>query len=193
MLFRSYSSECGFDHCAAILDNCLYVSPYPGWACRKTDLVDGTLPIWQIVYNGIIMSTPFYATLDAGMPRAANGTSDAVGKNAEVYEFLGSPERTLLKLFECGGRPMFYYADYRRDVAAIKRVYDAWQPLKHLQFEFMDEHAELAPDVFVTRYANGEELVTNYSDGSFDYRGRTVRPLGYEFYGKTDVVRDGGR
>ena len=189
--FGGYSSECGFDHCAAILDNCLYVSPYPGWACRKTELVDGTLPIWQIAYNGIIMSTPFYATLDAGTPRAANGTSDAVGKNAEVYEFLGSPERTLLKLFEYGGRPMFYYTDYRRDVAAIKRVYDAWRPLRHLQLEFMDEHAELAPEVFVTRYANGEELVTNYSEKPYAYRGHAVRPLGYELFADGSTVKNG--
>ena len=180
--FGGYSSECGFDHCASILDNCLYVSPYPGWACPKSELVDDTLPVWQIAYNGIIMSTPFYATLDAGTPREEGGTSDAVGKNRKVYEFLGSPERTLLKLFEYGGRPMFYYTNYKKDVSAIKRVYDAWQPLKHLQLEFIREHTQLASGVFVTRYENGEEVVCNYGEKPFSYRGRDVRPVGFELY-----------
>lgn len=180
--FGGYSSECGFDHCVAVLDNCLYVSCYPGWSCSKTDMVDGYMPIWHVVYSGIVMSTPFYATLDAGTPRKSNGVSDAVGKNANVFEFLGSPERTLLKLFELGGRPMFYYTDYKHDISAIKRVYDAWQPLKHLQLEFIHEHVELGTDVFATRYENGEELVTNYSAAPFSYRGREIMPTSNMFF-----------
>ena len=79
---------------------------------------------------------------------------------------------------------MFYYTDYRRDVPAIARVYRAWQPLRHLQLEFIHEHAELAPQVFVTRYENGEELVTNYSATPHAYRGRVVQPLDYAHYAR---------
>ena len=146
--------------------------------------MDGYLPTWSIVYNGIIMSTPFYATIDAGVPREAGGKSDAVGQNRKVFEFLDTPQKTLMKLFEFGGRPMFYYTDYRKDVPAVAQVYRAWQPLKHLQKEFIHAHVELAPEVFATRYENGEELVTNYSEQAFAYRGRTVKPQSYEFYAK---------
>ena len=40
----------------------------------------------------------------------------------------------------------------------------------------MDDHRELAPDVFLTRYSNGEETVTNYGDRPFTYRNETVPP-----------------
>ena len=182
--FGGYSSECGCDHFASDLDNILYQASYPGWGVPKTPLVDGYLPTWSIVYNGIIMSTPFYATLDAGTPREAGGKSDAVGKNRDVFEFLGSPEATLLKLFEFGGRPMFYYTDYRRDVAAIARVYRAWQPLRHLQLEFIHDHETLAPGVTVTRYENGEEILCNASDAPYAYRGKTVAPFDFALGGK---------
>lgn len=69
--FGGYSSESGCDHFAAELDNVLYQSPYPGWDAPKTSLVDGTLPLWSIVYNGIILSNPFYGTIDAGISHVA--------------------------------------------------------------------------------------------------------------------------
>ena len=180
--FGGYSSECGCDHFASDLDNVLYQAPYPGWSVQKTPLVDGYLPTWSIVYNGIIMSTPLYATLDAGVPREASGKSDAVGASRDVFEFLGTPEATLLKLFEFGGRPMFYYTDYNRDVDAVAKVYRAWQPLRHLQLEFIHDHAELAPGVFATRYENGEELVVNYGDRPYAHRGRAVPPYGHALF-----------
>ncbi len=180
--FGGYSSECGCDHFAAELDNVLYQAPYPGWSVPKTSLVDGYLPTWSIVYNGIIMSTPFYATLDAGVPREPNGTSDAVGTSRKVFEFLETPEKSLLTLFEFGGRPMFYYTDYRRQIADIACVYRAWKPLRHLQLEFIREHVQLAPEVFVTRYENGAELVVNYSQKPFAYRGRLVKGVSHELF-----------
>jgi len=177
--FGGYSSECGCDHFAAQLDNVLYQAPWPGWSVPETSLTDGYLPTWSIVYNGIIMSTPFYATLDAGTPRAANGTSDAVRANRRVFELFETPRQAELALFEFGGRPMFYYTDYRRDIAAIAQVYRDWQPLKHLQLEFIREHETLAPGVTVTRYENGEEVVCNASKAPYAYRGRTVAPSNY--------------
>ena len=180
--FGGFSSECGVDHVASVLDNVLYASSYPGWHSKKTSLVDGYFPVWHVVYSGIMMSNPFYATIDASCPRdGGSGKTDAVGKNVEVTSYLGTPERRTLKVFELNGRPMFYYTDYA-DLRPIKRMYDTWQALKHLQFEFIDGHAELAPDVFVTRYENGEEVVSNYSEKPFAHRGREVKPLGFELF-----------
>ena len=68
-------------------------------------------------------------------------------------------------------------------IEPMKKVYDLWQPLKHLIFEFIDSHERLADGVFRTRWENGEEIVVNYSpDKPFAYRGRNVAPKGYEFY-----------
>lgn len=175
--FGGFSSECGIDHVASALDNVLYVSSYPGWHSRKTELVDGYFPVWHVVYSGIMMSNPFYATMDASCARdAGSGKTDAVKSGLAVTQYLDTPERRALKVFECNGRPMFYYTDYE-DMRPIKAMYDRWQALKHLQFEFMEEHEEIAPDVFRARYSNGEETVSNYTGKPFEYRGRQVPPL----------------
>lgn len=177
--FGGFSSECGVDHVASVLDNVLYVSAYPGWHSKKTSLVDGYFPVWHVAYSGIIMSNPFYATIDASVPREeGSGKTDAVGKNVGVTAFLESPEKRMLKVFELNGRPMFYYTDYA-DLAPIKRMYDRWQVLKHLQFEFMEDHAEIAPDVVRVRYSNGQEVVCNYTEKPFAYRGQTVPSLDF--------------
>ncbi|MBQ6007246.1 MAG: hypothetical protein IJL17_01810, partial [Kiritimatiellae bacterium] len=182
--FGGYSSECGIDHCAPILDNALYVSTFPGWHSPRKPMVDGYFPIWHVVYSGIILSQPFYATIDAPCARGTgSGKTDAVRGSEAVTTYLDTPERRTLKVFELNGRPMFYYTDYR-DLAPIKRMYDQWQALKHLQFEFMEDHAEIAPDVIRVRYSNGEEVVCNYADKPFAYRGRTVAPKGYGLFGK---------
>ena len=180
--FGGYSSECGIDHCAPILDNALYVSSYPGWHSKKTDLVDGYFPIWHVVYSGIILSNPFYATIDAPCARdAGSGKTDAVRGSEAVTTYLDTPARRTLKVFELNGRPMFYYTDYK-DLAPIKRMYDRWQAIKHLQFEYLEEHEEIAPDVFRARYSNGEEVVCNYTDTPFDYQGKAVAPFDYGIF-----------
>ena len=184
--FGGYSSECGIDHCAPILDNALYVSSYPGWHSRKNELVDGYFPIWHVVYSGIILSQPFYATLDAPCPRdSGSGKTDAVRGAEIVTTYLDTPERRMLKVFELNGRPMFYYTDYK-DLTPIKRMYDQWQPLKHLQYEYLEDHAEIAPDVFRSRYSNGEEVVCNYTDKPFAYGGAAVAPFAYGIFSILD-------
>ena len=83
--------------------------------------------------------------------------------------------------------PTFYFQNYET-LEPMKEMYDAWQPLKHLIYEFIDRHDRLAEDVYRTRWENGEEIVVNYSDDRpYAYRGRTVKPLGYEFYPVTSA------
>lgn len=181
-VFGGYSSESSCDHIAPVLDNALYVSTYPVYSVRKTKLVDGEIPLWQIAYNGIIMSQPFWSTVDASYPHASKPVpeEEMTGPNQYLY----TPENRILKLVEYGGRPMFYFQNYET-IEPMKRVYDLWQPLKHLIFEFIDRHDKLADGVFRTRWENGEEIVVNYSETEpYAYRGRTVAPKGYEFFGK---------
>ena len=96
--------------------------------------------------------------------------------------YMAVKENRILKLIEYSGRPMFYFQNYNT-IEPMKQVYDLWQPLKHLQVEFIDSHEKLADGVYRTRWENGEEVVVNYSpDKAFSYRGRDVAPKGYEFY-----------
>ena len=102
----------------------------------------------------------------------------------EMNDYLWDAAHRTLKVWEYGGRPTFYFQNYAT-LEPMKEMYDAWQPMKHLIYEFIDRHDRLAEDVYRTRWENGEEIVVNYSDDRpYAYRGRTVKPLGYEFYGK---------
>ncbi len=42
--------------------------------------------------------------------------------------------------------------------------WDVYAQLNHLQFVYMEDHAEVAPGVWKTSYANGEAVVVNYGD-----------------------------
>ena len=111
---------------------------------------------------------------------------------------------TRLKLVEFGGRPMFYlYSAFRdngdnwmgnsdlvcedaastaRSVEAVKRGYVEFSKLSRLQKVFMDSHSEIGKDVFLTKYADGTEIVCNYSPNVFSHKGREVSPMGYAVF-----------
>ena len=86
-----------------------------------------------------------------------------------------------LKIVEFGGRPIFY--TYRfADVPRIRKAWDEFVPIRHLQRELMVSHREIAPDVFETRYANGAATVCNYGTSPFFFEGEKVAPMGYALF-----------
>ncbi len=170
-VFGGFGSEGSCDHVARTLDYALYVTAFPSWLGAEDPLVDRLVPLWQIAYHGIILSNPYYSTIDYNYPHPSGN---------KPYTSLDETTRRL-KVYEFGGRPTFYFIPYR-DLKPIKAAYDEYQPAKYLQYEFMDYHGELAPEVFVTRYADGSEVVTNYSGQEFPYRGRTVAAKDYVLF-----------
>ncbi len=172
------ASEGPFDFAAGNLDYVLYVY-FGSLSGQHNPLHDRLIPIWQLVYNGIILNNPFTESVNPS-------TKDRT---------------TQLKLVEFGGRPIYYfYSQFREDnshwmgktdlrcgtadelaqaVAAIKAGYDEFEPLRRLQFEFMDEHDQLAPEVFRTGYADGTAVITNYGETDYDYQGHTVPARSY--------------
>ena len=173
-VFGGFGSEGPCDHVAASLDYALYASAYPSWVGRAHPLVERVVPLWQIVYHGIIISNPFYYTIDYNID----------GKRAfSPYDFVTDIPLRRLKLAEFGGRPTFYFQPYTpQNIAKIKEAYDEYQPLKYLQYMFMDYHGELAKDVFLTRYSDGSEIVCNYSDKKFPYKGLDISPMDYKLF-----------
>ena len=178
--FGGAASEGPFDHVAGNLDYALYISF--NVMGKQPALVDRVVPLWQIVYNGIILSNP----------------------SAETTNYSIKDAKTRLKQIEFGGRPAFYYhsafmgngrnwmgntdlrcqtqQELKASGDAIKAACDEFAKLSHLQLEFMDFHDEIAPNVFITRWANGDEIVSNYSDKPYTFKGKTVKPLAYEFF-----------
>ncbi len=177
--FGGFSSECGVDHIAGVTDYALYIV-WEGGDARNPKFVKTMVPLWQVVYHGIILSGgPFYATIDASYPHDTEKFSDSY----KSFNYLGSNENRYLKMIEFGGRPSFYYIDYKsKDYSPMKRAYDDYMKLRHLQYFFMEDHREIAKDVFLVKYSNGEEMVCNYRETPFEYNGKTVGAKSYGLY-----------
>ena len=181
-IFGGSASEGPYDHVAGNLDYALYISF--NVMRKQPDVTDRVVPIWQIAYNGIILHNP----------------------SAETTNYTLKDAKTQLKIIEFGGRPAFYYHSAFRTGArnwmgdvdlrcqtqeelkqsgdALKRAWDEYNKLKQLQLEFMDSHEEIAKDVFITRWSNGDEIVSNYTDKDFEYKGEVVKPMSYNFIKK---------
>ncbi len=172
--FGGWTSESSCDQTANTLDYVLYVSSYGG---EDNPLMSRIVPIWQIAYHGIIMSNPFASTIDYNCR-----TRPKVGWKP-TNSFENSTIRRL-KFVEFGGRLTYYWNLIKdENFPDVKQAYDEYQKIKHLQLEFMDYHAEIAPDVFVTRYSDGTRIVTNYTNKDFDYKGRgIVKALDYKLF-----------
>lgn len=179
--FGGAQSEGGFDHVAEYNDFALYTGI---GLFKKTRLVDRVVPLWQIVYHGITLSNP---------------SSDTV--NYPVKD-----ARTALKVFEFGGRPTLYVysaffekgkkANWMGDAdlrCGDKREFDTLidavataaadaRKFAELQFEFLESHDEIAPDVFMCVYSDGTQAVFNYSAAKFAHRGKEIAPLSYALF-----------
>lgn len=175
-LIGGTQSEGPFDGFAGNLDFCMYVYFFP---LEKDDyakkpLLERHVPLFQLVYHGIILANPFTGTLN--------------------YPIKAPHKR--LKFIEFGGRPLFvWYANFltgqsnwmgkedlvcgtdeelRAGVAAIKCGHDEYRKLSDLQHYFMDDHRLLTKDVSLTAYSNGTRVVVNHGTAPYEYEGKIV-------------------
>ncbi len=176
-------SEGGFDYCISNLDYALYISFYkPG--SKLNPLIERHVPIWQIVYNGIVLNNPYTDTV-----------------NYTIKEPVSR-----LKLVEFGGRPIFYfYSKFKHSgsnwmgdsditcgteeelvnsVKKIKEGYDEFEKLKYLQYEFMESHDMLEKNLFRTVFSDGTVIITNYNNGPRTWQGKKIEALNYIVYKK---------
>ncbi|MDX9978984.1 MAG: DUF5696 domain-containing protein, partial [Lentisphaeria bacterium] len=154
------ASECGWDHVIGELDYINYTSRHMLTFYRdnkKPEIVDGVVPLWEIVYHGIVLYNP---------DKITQGSLDATNQ---------------LRLVEFGGRPIFYGVS-EKSIPDLVRAYEAYKPLRHLQRTFMESHEYIQPGIARIVYADGSVIVCNSTDQDFPYNGRTVRPLAYELW-----------
>ena len=176
--FAGFSSEGPCDHVAKTLDYALYVTAWPKYVGAREAMVDKIIPLWQTVYHGIILSNPYYRTIDYPFDRAESDSSP-------YYSLKNKTERRL-KFFEYGGRLTFYFINYK-NLQPIRDAYWEYQPVKYLQYEFIDDHREVSENVFTTVYSDGSEIVTNYTDSDFTYKGEIVKAQDFRLYKANEV------
>ena len=174
-----FASESGNDGFAGNLDYALYahfgdpIGVERSYASGK-GLARRIVPIWQIVYNGIIANNPFTTTM--------NVTIKDRCAQLKAVEFSARPCFYFYSKFMSAGANWMGNEDLvcetdeelRMSVEKIKRGYDVYMRLNHLQLEFIEAHDEIAPGVFRTGFSNGESLVVNYTDDEFECAGVKV-------------------
>ena len=187
-LMGASGSESGYDHVAGNVDYINYIERdlkllHEG---RHNKMVAGVYPLWELVYHGIILYNSdrltqnhtrgkcLYKLEKSGDPRWMEG--DGV---EDPY--------VALKIVEFGGRPIFYTYKFA-DVPRIRKAWDEFVPVRHLQRELMTSHREVAKDVFETRYADGSRTVCNYRAEAFSFGGETAPSMGYVLFGQNGAI-----
>ena len=157
-----FTSECGFDHVIKYLDWSFYVNH----STHLPKMFDRHVPIWQLVYHGFVPTEAFYSD---------------TGNN-----LLSNWSEVRLHHAEFGGRPVYYggWTTKERIDKFVKPLYDEYQKVAYLQLELMEDHKKLADNVYLTVYGNGDEVVTNYSEFTFEYKGKPVFAKDYRLYKK---------
>ena len=178
--FGGAASEGGFDFCAGSVDSALTIQWAKPFEKPGNAMVDAYVPLWQLVYHGIILSTPFRTMINCP----------------------ANPDRRFaLKLAEFGGRPTFYWhswfvtgrppsmgtidleattdAKLRQSVTWMKEGYDEYARRSDLQYCFMDRHEKLSENVFRITYSNGARMYCNYGPESVTVDGVDVPALDY--------------
>jgi len=57
--------------------------------------------------------------------------------------------------------------DLDRDVIALKDAHDEYEALKHLQYEFMENHEKIAENVYRTTYSDGTAITVDYNKETY--------------------------
>ena len=177
-LMGGASSEAGCDHVAANIDYINYIErDMKKIADGKERFAEGVHPLWELVYHGIILYNSDRAT--------QNHTR---GKSLYKLEKSGDPRwmegdgvvdpKISLKIVEFGGRPIFYTYKFA-DVPRIKRAWDEFVPVRHLQKELMTDHRCVGENLFLTAYADGSCTICNYNDKAVVWEGKTIAAVSY--------------
>ncbi len=171
-LFGGFSSEGARAHMASVIDFGLYISYFPiNEPERRHPIVDEHIPLWQLIYHGIVLSNPYTDTVNAPVK----------GRN------------NVLALYERGGRPALYYyskfvtekegnafgnwmgnsdfiCDDEESLAEsadrAAALYHEYREMAYLQSLFMDKHERLSSTAVRVTYSDGSQVTVDYAAGT---------------------------
>ena len=155
-----FASECCFDHMIPYVDYINYAQPYVfkmrRWAAAGRHVGwDEVVPFFELAFHDVVLSNPDKVTQE--VPEGADR----------------------LLLWEFGGRPIVYCWE-ASDIPKMKKLYDEFQTLRHLQGVEMTEHRRFGDGLARVTYANGEQMYFNYDPArSRTCDDVTLPPLGW--------------
>lgn len=175
-MFGSVGSEGAYDYYLKNCDYTLYVSfaDYTDDSSRF-ELCDKIIPFWQLVYHGIVASNPYARTVNYAL-------SDDRDDMLKVVEFGGKPQMYYYAKFVSDGTDWIGSGDFRCNTneeieysaSKAKETVDAYNEIKYLQYEFMEDHKETDPNVFEIKYSDGSVVTVDYNNKTYTLkRGRS--------------------
>ncbi len=169
-LFGAVGSEGPYDHTMRECDSTLYTSFLDyATALDENDILDERVPLWQLVYHGIIFSNPYTRTINVM-------TEDDNAGLLKSIEYGGRPQMYIYASFvnKVGGNwigkgDVYCHTDEERAYCAkvTKETEDAYSPLAYLQYEFMEDHEKIADGVYKTTYSDGSYTVVDYNEKTY--------------------------
>jgi len=173
-------SESGYDHVIGNIDYINYVE-----RDLKTEhegkfagtLVAGVYPVWELVYHGIVLYTSDRLTQNHTRGKCMFKIERSGDPRWMIGDGVEDPY-TALKIVEFGGRPIFYTYKFA-DVPRVKKAWEEFVPVRHLQRMEMTRHETLAPGVFLTVFGEGSKIVSNYNEKPYVWQGHAVNPVSY--------------
>jgi hypothetical protein len=67
-----------------------------------------------------------------------------------------------------------------KSVQYVKKGFDEFEQLKHIQYETMEEHTALSDTVFKTVFSDGTSIITNYGETDYNADDKTGGKTGNE-------------
>lgn len=166
--FGGFSSEGCYDFIADNLDYGLYTSFY-NTDSEKPTLFSKSVPLWQIVYHGIILSNPYTSTVNSPIKSRKH--------QLEVMERGGRPTIYIYSKFLSSGSNWMGNdditcndeADTERTVKLLADMYREFEPLTYLQTEFIEKHEE-ENGISKTYYSDGSVMTCDFNNGTYSLK-----------------------
>lgn len=134
-----------------------------------------SIPFRQLVLNGMMEYTT--ATANNNSDPAKYYLMQAVETGAQPKFLISAKNVDVLK---DSTYSHYFSVQYELLKDDIKMVYDAYEEaMKEIGTAQIVNHSMLAQDVFLTEYANGTKVVSNYTLYDFNYNGTTIEANDY--------------
>lgn len=168
-MFGSVGCEGPYDQAMKHCDYTLYVSFQDHMIPLACPLADRAVPFWQLVYHGIVPSNPYSKTVN-------DAIGDAPDYRLKVIEFGGKPQIYYYGHFKSDGKNWIGKSDFHcntpEEIAfsteKVKETVDIYNEMAYLQYEFMESHEEIAPNVFRTTYSDGSYTTVDYNNKTWE-------------------------
>lgn len=181
-LFGGFQSEGCLDFSVSGLDYSLYNS-FRTRRGAPEGIVDRYLPLFEMIYHGIVLYNPSATTVNCGVKSADEAVTVAVLGGRPTY-YINSKFRVGLENWMgeddalCGTD-----AELRATVAMIRKGLDDYQ-FRNDSYLLMESYDEREDGLRIVTYDNGLRICGNTTDSDLVYDGVTVTAHSWKLFGK---------